>query len=359
MRLVFAGTPPFAAAALAALLEAGHQVVAVLTQPDRPAGRGMRLSASAVKQCAVERGLTIAQPLTLRDEDAQRMLTQLAPEVMVVAAYGLLLPPAVLAIPQRGCLNIHASLLPRWRGAAPVQRALLAGDPETGISIMQMEAGLDTGPVWLKRGFAIAGHDTAGSLLDRLSVLGGQMIVEVLGSLDRLPPPRAQPADGVTYAHKVEKREAAIDFGRSVDEIDRQVRAFDPVPGAFCRCEGQLLKVWRALPGEGISAARPHSPFVADKAGPALPGTVLAIDPERGIEVACGNGSLWLHEVQRAGGRRQHAWMFAQAHSLVRGLRLSAGEMPEAIATRPEPSGPAVPGADTPDDSSPGTRIPN
>ena len=206
MRLVFAGTPPFAAAALAALADAGHEIACVLTQPDRPSGRGMKLTASAVKALALQRGLPVAQPPTLRDTAAQADLARLAPDAMVVAAYGLLLPPAVLAIPRLGCLNIHASLLPRWRGAAPVQRALLAGDAETGISIMQMDAGLDTGPVWSHRALSIGTRETAGGLLERLTGLGAAMIVERLATDGGPAAPVPQPDDGVTYAHKIEMR---------------------------------------------------------------------------------------------------------------------------------------------------------
>jgi methionyl-tRNA formyltransferase len=312
MRVVFAGTPPFAAVALHALVDAGHELVLVLTQPDRPAGRGMRLTPSAVKQAAQARALPIAQPPTLREPAVQEQLAASHAEVMVVAAYGLLLPPAVLALPVHGCLNIHASLLPRWRGAAPIQRALLAGDSETGVCIMQMEAGLDTGPVWLHRTTPIGARDTAGSLLERLSVLGAQAIVDALSRLDRLPPPKPQSAQGVTYAAKIDKREAAIDFTHDAAAIDRQVRAFDPAPGAFCVWQEQTLKVWRAHPGNAV----PNPPR------PTPGGTVLALDVENGIEVACGGGTLWLDEVQRAGGRRQPAIEFAQSQRLQPGMRL-------------------------------------
>ncbi|MCE2947401.1 MAG: methionyl-tRNA formyltransferase [bacterium] len=319
MRLVFAGTPPFAAAALAALADAGHEIVCVLTQPDRPSGRGMKLTASAVKALAVQRALPVLQPQTLRDPSAQAPLADLAPDAMVVAAYGLLLPPSVLAIPRLGCLNIHASLLPRWRGAAPIQRALLAGDAETGISIMQMDVGLDTGPVWARRALPIAADETAGTLLERLSALGAGMIVEVLAGRGCPPAPVPQPAEGVTYAYKIEKREAAIDFGAAAADIERQVRAFDPVPGAFCAYGGVLLKVWRArvdtLPVPGGTP----------------PGTVLALD-EQGLAIACGIGSLRLHEVQRAGGRRQEAAVFARAAGLLPGHVLDGGSSVPALA---------------------------
>jgi len=234
----------------------------------------------------------------------------------VVAAYGLLLPPEVLTIPVRGCLNIHASLLPRWRGAAPVQRALLAGDNETGISIMQMDAGLDTGPVWSRSALPIDPTDTAGSLLDRLARLGATMIGDTLASLDQPGEPEAQPAGGVTYAHKIDKREAAIDFNQSASQIERQIRAFDPVPGAFCLIGGQLLKVWSArCEALGEPCTHIHSP-----------GQIIEIDDQRGIGVACGEGVLWLHSLQRAGGRRQDARAFARAHpALAIGSRLEPG----------------------------------
>ena len=301
MRLVFAGTPPFAAAALAALADAGHEIACVLTQPDRPSGRGMKLTASAVKALALQRGLPVAQPPTLRDMAAQADLARLAPDAMVVAAYGLLLPPAVLAIPRLGCLNIHASLLPRWRGAAPVQRALLAGDAETGISIMQMDAGL-----------------------------GAAMIVERLATAGGPAAPVSQPGDGVTYAHKIEKRDAAIDFAQPALSIDRQVRAFDPVPGAFCESGGQLLKIWRALPE---NRTRPEG---------TRPGTLLALDAE-GFSVACGSGCLRVLEVQRAGGRRQPAPAYAQAAGLAEGTVLGAGAAvlsPVVNAAAPAPGQP-------------------
>jgi len=324
MRLIFAGTPAFAAAALATLTDAGHDIAVVLTQPDRPAGRGLRMTASAVKQLAHLRGLQVAQPQTLRDPAAQAMLAALAPEAMVVAAYGLLLPPEVLTIPSRGCLNIHASLLPRWRGAAPVQRALLAGDIETGVSIMQMDAGLDTGPVWRRSALLIDPTDTAGSLLDRLARLGARMIADTLASLDQPGGPEAQPAGGVTYAHKINKREAAIDFSQSASQIERQIRAFDPVPGAFCLIGGQLLKVWSAR-CEALSEVRSG---VRSEACAHIhsPGQIIEIDDQRGIGVACGEGVLWLHSLQRAGGRRQDALAFARAHpALAIGSRLDPG----------------------------------
>jgi methionyl-tRNA formyltransferase len=330
MRLVFAGTPPFAATALAALLDAGHEIVCVLTQPDRPSGRGMKLTASAVKTLALQHALPVAQPPTLREAAAQASLAALSPDVMVVVAYGLLLPPAVLSIPRLGCLNIHASLLPRWHGAAPIQRALLAGDTETGISIMQMDAGLDTGPVWAQRALPIAADATAGHLHDRLSALGATMIVEVLAALGGPGAPQAQGAQGVTYAHKIDKREAAIDFGAAAAATDRQVRAFDPVPGAFCAYGGLLVKVWRSRVGPDVTAAGPD----AARLDLAAPGTVLAVGTDS-LTVACGTGTLQLLEVQRAGGRRQDAAAFARAVGLTPGGILEGGlavQLPGPIA---------------------------
>jgi len=331
MRLVFAGTPPFAAAALAALVDAGHDLACVLTQPDRPSGRGMKLTASAVKAMALQRGLPVAQPPTLRDAAAQAALAELAPDAMVVAAYGLLPPPAVLAIPRLGCLNIHASLRPRWRGAAPVQRALLAGDAESGISIMQMDAGLDTGPVWSRRTLSIGAAETSGSLLERLTALGACMIVEALATLEQAGAAQPQPVEGVTYAHKIDKRDAAIDFSRPAIEIDRQVRAFDPVPGAFCESGGVLLKVWKVVPDE--------EPVPAG----AVPGTLLAVEVDC-LRVACGSGSLRLLEVQRAGGRRQPAVAHAQAAGLAPGALFGAGLSVLAPAAAGAATAPASPG---------------
>ncbi len=249
MKVIFAGTPEFAAQALKAIVEAGHEVPLVLTQPDRPSGRGMALQPSAVKKLALEKGIEVFQPLSLKDVAAQQKIAALGAEVMVVAAYGLILPQAVLDLPRFGCLNIHASLLPRWRGAAPIQRALLAGDAETGVCIMQMEAGLDTGPVLLRGAFPIVEEDTTASLHDRLAELGAQLIVEALGKL----PLKAsvQPDAGVTYAHKIEKAEAVIDWRRSAVELDRHIRAFNPFPGAQALLGGQTVKLWQAMPVAG------------------------------------------------------------------------------------------------------------
>ncbi len=308
MKIVFAGTPEFAARALAALYEAGHDIPLVLTQPDRPAGRGMTLQASPVKQLALSRGSEVFQPLTLKDEAAQEKLHLLAPDVMVVAAYGLILPQAVLDIPRHGCLNIHASLLPRWRGAAPIHRAILAGDAESGVCIMQMEAGLDTGPVLFSASMPITAQDTSQTLHDKLAVQGAQLIVS---ALQRLPLPAvAQPEAGVTYAAKLDKSEAPLDWRRPAAELDRQIRAFTPFPGTTAVLDGAPLKVWAALPcSEG-----------------GAPGTVLAAD-KHGILVACGSGSLLLTELQKAGGKRLPVAQFLAGHGVSAGARF---ELPAA-----------------------------
>ena len=267
MKLIFAGTPEFAAQALSAIVAAGHEVALVLTQPDRPAGRGMKLQASPVKQCALEHGIAVAQPLSLRldgkyPEDAaaaKAAIDAAQADVMVVAAYGLILPQWVLDTPRLGCLNIHASLLPRWRGAAPIHRAIEAGDAETGITIMQMDIGLDTGDMLLVEKTPIEPTDTTASLHDRLATLGGRMIVEALelaacGGLRAVP----QPAEGVTYAHKIEKAESSIDWSLPADVIDRRVRAFDPFPGASTECRGEAIKVWRCEMDSGSCLSGKH-----------------------------------------------------------------------------------------------------
>lgn len=304
MRVVFAGTPAFAATALAALDRAGHELPLVLTQPDRPAGRGLKLTPSAVGQWAAERGLAVGKPATLKDRQAVESIRAARPDVIVVAAYGLLLPADVLAIAPRGCINIHASLLPRWRGAAPIQRALLAGDAETGISIMRMDAGLDTGPVLLVRRHAIGPRETAGSLTDALAALGAEAIVDALGRIDSLPP-CPQGAEVATYAPKVAKAEARIDWSQPATAIDRQVRAFDPAPGAETTFQGAILKVWKAEPVHGSGA----------------PGEVLQ-GREGRFRVACGSGALDLGVVQRAGGRRLEAAEFLRGSPVPEGARL-------------------------------------
>jgi methionyl-tRNA formyltransferase len=310
MRVVFAGTPEFAAVALDALLAAGFSVPLVLTQPDRPAGRGMKLQASAVKQRAVAAGIPVAQPQGLRLDGkyaadaaaAREALLAADADVMVVAAYGLILPQWVLDTPRRGCLNIHASLLPRWRGAAPIHRAIEAGDAETGITIMQMDAGLDTGDMLLVGREAIRPDDTTALLHDRLAAMGGRLIVEALqaAQLTRTP----QPAEGVTYAHKIEKAESAIAWTQPAAEIERRLRAFDPFPGGVATLAGEAVKVWRAELAEGHGA----------------PGEVIAPGPV----VACGEGALKLTELQRAGGKRGPAAAFLQARPIAVGERFDA-----------------------------------
>jgi methionyl-tRNA formyltransferase len=295
MRVTFAGTPGFAARALQAILEAGHEVPLVLTQPDRPAGRNQRPTASAVRQLAESAGLALYQPERLKTPDQQAPVLAVPSDVMVVAAYGLILPPAILAHPAHGCLNIHASLLPRWRGAAPIQRALLAGDAQTGVCIMQMDAGLDTGPVISRHVVDIAPDDTTGTLHDKLAPAGAAAIVATLAALSRDGRVEAtpQPADGVTYAPKVEKREALIDWNLGASAIVRQVRAFNPAPGASTTAEGAILKIWRAHPAGAA-------------ANGAQPGELVVENGQVGVR--CGDGALLaLDEVQPASGRRMAA----------------------------------------------------
>lgn len=319
MRVAFAGTPEFARAALDGLHDAGHEIALVLTQPDRPAGRGMKLHASAVKGRALELGIPILQPRSLRldgkypadAEAARAALLAARADVMVVAAYGLLLPPWVLALPPRGCLNIHASRLPRWRGAAPIHRAIEAGDAETGITIMQMDAGLDTGDMLLVQAMPITSSDSTAMLQDRLAALGGDMIVQALNGLasDTL---RAvpQPTEGVTYAHKVEKSESAIDWTLPAGLIAQRVRAFDPFPGASSELAGETVKCWSAqVAGADVRHGAGHAP-----------GTVLGLDAS-GIVVACGTGAVRLTELQRPGGKRQPAQQFLQGHRVALGAR--------------------------------------
>jgi methionyl-tRNA formyltransferase len=316
MRVAFAGTPEFARVALEGLHVAGFPVPLVLTQPDRPSGRGMKLQPSPVKQFAQSHGIPVAQPRSLRQEGkypddaaaAREALLQARPDVLVVAAYGLILPQWVLDLPRLGCLNIHASLLPRWRGAAPIHRAIEAGDAETGVTIMQMDAGLDTGDMLLKERVPVAPDETTGSLHDKLAALGARMTVEALelaacGGLRAVK----QPTQGVTYAHKIDKAQAAIDWSQSAETIERRIRAFDPFPGATARIGAEMVKVWRAraVPGRGTAA----------------PATVVAID-EHGIGVACGDASrLEITELQRAGGKRLPAADFLRGFPLEIGTR--------------------------------------
>ena len=310
MKLIFAGTPEFAAQALSAIVAAGHEVALVLTQPDRPAGRGMALQPSAVKKVALAHDIEVFQPLTLKDAEAQAKIAAVGAEVMVVAAYGLILPQAVLDMPRFGCINIHASLLPRWRGAAPIQRALLAGDAETGVCIMQMEAGLDTGPVLLRGAFPIEATDTTASLHDRLAGLGARLCVEALGKLPL--PAEAQPAEGVTYAHKIEKAESEIDWSLPAHVIGQRIRAFDPFPGASTALQGEAIKVW----GYEIDSC---SRLSNERFG-----QILASGPE-GVTVACGEGgALRLTTLQRAGGKRLPVADFLRGFPLPVGQVLGA-----------------------------------
>ncbi len=304
MRLVFAGTPEFAERALAALLAAGHRITLVVTQPDRPAGRGMRLVQSPVKRLALAHELEVYQPATLRDAESLARLRAAAPDVLVVAAYGLILPAPVLQLAAHGALNVHASLLPRWRGAAPIQHALLAGDSETGITIMQMDTGLDTGPILAQRVLPIESDDDAQSLHDKLAALGAEMIVAALAELAagraRAQP---QPERGVTYAHKIGRLEPMLDWRQPARQLERVVRAFRPAPGAFSVLRGETIKIWRARAVEGSGAA----------------GTVLK-PSDQALLVACGEGALAIGELQRAGGKRLPAAAF------LRGFPLGAGE---------------------------------
>ncbi|QFS85246.1 MULTISPECIES: methionyl-tRNA formyltransferase [unclassified Marinobacter] len=291
MRIVFAGTPDFAATALKALLEAGYNLVGVYSQPDRPAGRGRKLMPSPVKQVALDAGIPVFQPVSLKPEDAQQELAALKPDVMIVAAYGLILPKAVLDIPTHGCLNIHASLLPRWRGAAPIQRAIAAGDPETGITIMQMDEGLDTGDMLLKTSTPIHADDTGGSLHDRLADMGGKAIVGALVQLanSELAPEPQNDADA-NYAHKLSKEEGHIDWSRSAIEIERLIRAFNPWPGTFTDLGEQRIRL--------------HQASALDQSSDKLPGTVISRERE-GVEVACGTGTLKVTSVQLPGSKAQ------------------------------------------------------
>ncbi len=281
MRIVFMGTPEFAVPVLTALAGAGHDIAAVYSQPPRPAGRGKALSPSPVHRAAEAMGIAVRTPLSLREAEAQAAFASLGADVAVVAAYGLILPRAVLDAPVRGCLNVHASLLPRWRGAAPIQRAILAGDAATGVCIMAMEAGLDTGAVLLREATPIA-DKTAGALTDELSAMGARLMVQVLADLDAYPP-LPQPADGVTYAAKIDKAEARIDWTQPAEAIKRQVRAFSPAPGAFFEYAGERIKIVDAIP-QGDSGGAP-------------PGTVVG----SALQVACGGGVLSPRHVQRAG----------------------------------------------------------
>ncbi|MEM8538199.1 MAG: methionyl-tRNA formyltransferase [Pseudomonadota bacterium] len=294
MRIVFMGTPEFSVPVLDALVLAGHEVIAVYCQPPRPAGRGKRDRLTPVHARALDLDLAVRHPVSLRSEESQTAFAALQAEAAVVVAYGLILPQAILDAPARGCLNIHASLLPRWRGAAPIHRAIMAGDAETGVCIMQMEAGLDTGPVLLRGQTAIAADDTTGSLHDRLSVMGARLIVDALARLDDLVAVQ-QPETGVTYAEKIDKAEARVDWSRSAHEVDRQIRGLSPFPGAWCRVGEERVKVLgsRLVPASGA------------------PGSVLG-----GFTVACGTDAVEITRAQRAGKRAMAAAEILQGWSL-------------------------------------------
>ncbi|NDP49537.1 MAG: methionyl-tRNA formyltransferase [Sulfuriferula multivorans] len=306
MRIIFAGTPPFAAAALNALADAGHDIALVLTQPDRPAGRGMKLMPGAVKQSAVARGFPVSQPLSLKTPEVQAELRAVDADIMVVAAYGLILPQAVLDLPRLGCLNIHASLLPRWRGAAPIQRAILAGDAETGITIMQMDAGLDTGAMLSKTLIPINASDTAASLHDVLARAGATAIVTALADYPALIP-ATQDATKATYAAKLTKDEAQLNWSDPAESLARAVRAYNPVPGAWTLLDGAPLKIWSVQAGPGSGVA----------------GDVLRADPAQ-LTIACGCGALVLQEVQPAGSKRMSAAAFLAGRPLVPGTRFGS-----------------------------------
>lgn len=312
MKIIFAGTPVFAARALEAMQKAGFDIILTLTQPDRPAGRGMKIQASPVKILAQQYGIPLLQPETLKLPDIQAQLAAFKPDIMVVAAYGLLLPEAVLHIPRHGCINIHASLLPRWRGAAPIQRALLDGDTETGISIMQMDQGLDTGAILLKRALPIESHDTTVTLYDKLADLGGECIVEALllleqGRLTATPQNEME----ACYAAKIRKTDAEIDWARDAAHIGRMIRTFDPHPGAFTYLHGNPVKLWQA------------SIVNHEEAHP--PGEVIAADPG-GIVVACGRGALSINILQKASGKKLTAAQFLAGAPLQPGERFYKAE---------------------------------
>lgn len=302
-RILFAGTPDFALPPLQVLIDSGHDIIAVLTQPDRPAGRGRQLHASPVKALALAHQLPVLQPVTLKDTAIQQRLRELRPDLMVVVAYGLLLPQAVLDIPVFGCVNIHASLLPRWRGAAPIQRAILAGDTSSGVALMQMEVGLDTGPVWRTMTTDISPHETAASLHDRLAQLGAEVLRQGLPLIfagKEQPVPQA--AEGVRYADKISKAEALIDWQLPADVLDRTVRAFNAWPVAYTVLKNETLRIWQAE--------------LVQHQSEAAPGTVLRAD-KNGILVQCGTNALLITELQSPGKRRMAAVDFLNAHSMI------------------------------------------
>jgi methionyl-tRNA formyltransferase len=305
MRVAFAGTPEFARTSLEAILAAGFDVPLVLSQPDRPAGRGQKVQASPVKELALTHGIPVHQPDRLKDSATHEPLRAAHPDLLVVAAYGLILPQAVLDLPRFGCVNIHASLLPRWRGAAPIQRAIEAGDSETGITLMRVDAGLDTGPILLKEAVAISPTDNAGRLHDKLATLGARLVVDALRRFEALVAV-PQPEEGVSYATKIDKREAALDFRRPAAELARRILAFDPYPGGTGVLDSMPLKLWQARAEPGVGS----------------PGNVLAADAG-GIVIACGDGVLRLLELQKAGGKRLGARDFLSGTSVIQGSRFA------------------------------------
>lgn len=316
MKIIFAGTPVFAATALEALIEAGHDIVLILTQPDRPAGRGMKTAANAVKSLAQKHEIAVLQPLTLKTLEMPAQLKALNADVMVVAAYGMILPETILKVPCLGCLNIHASLLPRWRGAAPIQRAILAGDAETGITIMQMDAGLDTGAMLLKRNVAILPDDTTQSLHDKLCLSGAQGIVDALILLGQGKlTPVIQNEKETCYASKIKKTEAEIDWRQSAEQINRVVRAFNPNPGAYTHFHGDILKIWQAQ-------------VIPDHSGNS--GEILMVG-QSGIVVACGSGALQIEIIQKPGGRKLSAADFLAGYVIRAGECFSGAHNPGAL----------------------------
>jgi len=307
MHIGFAGTPAFAAAALEAILDAGLGVTLALTRPDRPRGRGMKVEPGPVRALAAARGIPLLQPVSLKDQATRERIVAVPLDVLVVAAYGLILPKPLLDWPRHGCINIHASLLPRWRGAAPIERAVLAGDHETGVTIMRMDEGLDTGPIIAGHPVPIAARETAGSLHDKLARVGGAAVVEALQRLQREGnlPAAPQPETGVTYAAKIDRGEALVDWRQDAAAIDRRIRAFNPVPGAQATLGGESVKLWQAIAGPGHFGA---------------PGTVVRA-AATGITIACGDGTLTVTMLQRAGGRRLPAAAFLAGHPVATGTR--------------------------------------
>ena len=305
MKIVFMGTPDFAVPSLQALLDAGHEVCAVYTQPDKPQGRKQVLTAPPVKELALQQGIPVYQPATLKNEDEQAKLRALAPEAIIVVAYGKLLPKAVLDIPPRGCINVHGSLLPRWRGAAPIQWSVIAGDQKAGVTTMQMAEGLDTGDMLLTYETEIGARETAGELFDRLAQAGAALLVETLEKLDSITP-RPQDDSQSCYAHMLDKQMAVIDWTKSAHEIDCLIRGLSPWPIALTTLAGARLKIYAAEPVLGTGK----------------PGEVLESDPKKGLAVACGAGALALHEVQLVGGKRMKSADFLRGHAIDKGTML-------------------------------------